>query len=215
MGMPRQARQVTDGGLYHVLTRGNNRQRVFQEEADYRRYLELLAGALAEHRLTLYHFALLPTQAHLVLESPLGRSLSGAMRGLSLRYTLRYQKCYQYSGHLWQGRFQSRLLEPAAELLACGRHVELAPVRAGLIAEPGGWPWSSYRVYAEGADQPLVSLHPLYGRLGSSAAERQRRYRQFVREGLAREAAGDAPAAGCLGVAQRPPARNELFEVPR
>lgn len=182
--MPRTARLLLDGGIYHVLTRGNNGQTVFHDRADCQRYLQLLAAYKAEHQLRLYHFALMPNHTHLIIEVPFGPALSKAMLGLNLSYALFYRKRYRYAGHLWQGRFKSLLIDRDSYLLECGRYVELNPVRAGLVQKPEAYPWSSYRVYAEGLDNPLVDQEPFYETLGATLQGRQRRYQHFVQEGL-------------------------------
>ena len=182
--MPRSARVLIDGGTYHVLTRGNNGQPVFLHEADCERYLQLLASYANQHRLKVYHFVLMPNHVHLVLEVPVGPMLSRAMSGLNLSYSLYFRKRHRYSGHLWQGRFHSLLINRDTCLLTCGRDIELNPVRAGLVQEPGAYPWSSYQAYAQGIEMPCLAPHPLYEGLGATADERQERYRRFIREGL-------------------------------
>ncbi|MDP3703704.1 MAG: transposase [Candidatus Omnitrophota bacterium] len=182
--MPRTARIVIDGGTYHVLTRGNNGQPVFHGDPDFQRYLQVLSTYAREHQLKVYHFVLMPNQVHLVFEVARGESLSKAMLGLNLTYALYYRKRHRYSGHLWQGRFKSLLIDPERHLLACGRYVELNPVRTGLVTDPTAYPWSSYRAYAEGVDTPLLAPHPRYEALGASGGERQRAYRQWIQEGL-------------------------------
>ena len=181
---PRAGRVIVDGGIYHVLTRGNNGQAVFHHEADYHRYLELLAAYAATHGLRVRHFVLMPTHVHLILEPVLGESLSRAMLGLNLAYVLYYQKRYRYGGHLWRGRFTSVLLNRDGELLEHGRYVELHPVRSGLAADPANYAWSSYRVYADGVVSPPVEPHERYRLLGTDALQRREQYRRFVLEGL-------------------------------
>ena len=182
--MPRRARVLIDDGTYHILTRGNNGQAIFHEEADYQRYLQLLATYTVVHRLSLHHFILMPNHVHLVLSVAVAVMLSKAMLGLNLAYALFYRKRYRYRGHLWQGRFQSALLDRNGSPLECGRHVELHPVRRGLVQDPTAYEWSSYRVYAHGVHNPLITPNPLYELLGVAPPERQERYRQFVRDGL-------------------------------
>lgn len=184
--MPRGPRILIDGGTYHVMTRGNNGQPVFHGDADFQRYLQLLATYVKDHDLRLYHFALMPNHVHLVLEVSRGPMLSKTMSGLNLSYALYYRKRYRYAGHLWQGRFKSLLIDRDSYLLECGRYVELNPVRAGLSRSPEEYLWSSYRSYATGSNHTLLAVdqHPLYPTLGRTAAERQQRYRQFVVEGL-------------------------------
>ena len=181
---PRAGRALIDGGVYHVLSRGNNAQAIFRHDTDYRRYLALLTASAATHGLRVHHFVLLPTHLHLILALTAADALSRAMRGLNLAYALYYQKRYGYAGHLWRGRFHSLPLGREADLLEHGRYLEAHPVRSGLVQHPANYSWSSYRVYADHAASPLVDLHEPYVRLGAGVAERQERYRQFIREGL-------------------------------
>jgi len=202
---------LIDQGTYHVLTRGNNGQPVFHDEIDYQRYLQLLAAYIRKYHLKLYHFALMPNHVHLVLEVPVGDALSKTMSGVNLRYSLYYRRRYQYHGHLWQGRFKSLLIERDSYLLACGRYVELNPVRANLVGAPGAYVWSSYRVYADGAENPLVAPNPLYEALGATIDERQRAYRQFVLDGLQQQT--PQPAASRYGLLEElAPAPECLWE---
>lgn len=167
-----------------MLARGNNGQTIFHRDEDYQRYLQLLATYARAHTMRLYHFVLMPNHVHLVLDVLYGIGLSHAMRGLNLSYSLFYRKRYRYSGHLWQGRFKSLLIDRDRFLLECGRFVELNPIRAALVRDPKDYAWSSARTYAEGLPNALLSPHPLYQALGASPAERQERYRQFLHDGI-------------------------------
>ena len=181
---PRTGRVIVDGGIYHVLVRSNNRQPIFPQDADCRRYLELLAAAAREHGLTVFHYALMPDHVHLILEAGIGRSLSRAMHSLNLAYALHYRKRQAYHGHLWRGRFKMLRLSPGGELPEHGRYVELHPVRSGLVTDPARYHWTSYRAYADGATDPVIAPHAWYQHLGTADAERRERYRQFVLQGL-------------------------------
>lgn len=178
--MPRTARKLVDGGIYHVLTRGNNGQAVFHDPADYEQYLRLLFTYSQANRLAVYHFALMPDHVHLLLKVELGKELSRAMLALNLSYTLFYRRRYGYHGHLWRGRFKSIWIDPTRDPLVCGREIELHPVRSKLVGHPADYPWTSYRVYASDGVEPLVVLNPAYGALGACGAERQRRYRELM-----------------------------------
>ena len=183
--MPRTGRALIDGAAYHISTRGNNGQTVFHQDADYQHYLRLLSTYTQAHQLKIYHFALMPHAVHLLLDVTTGAALSKAMLGLNLAYALFYQKRHRYSGHVWQGRFKSAFVDRERELLACGRSIELEPVRAGLASHPGDYAWSSYRAYADGCADLPVTTHPLYEQLGACADERRARYRRLVEERLA------------------------------
>ena len=182
--MPRRARVLIDGGIYLILTRGNNGQTIFHQAADHQRYLQLLLSYTQRYQLHLHHFVLMPNHVHLLLSVAIAAMLSKAMLGLNLAYALFYRRRYRYHGHLWQGRFHSVLIDRGSSLLECGRHIELNPVRAGLVQDPNAYLWSSYRVYAHGVHNPLIVTNPLYELLGVTPAERQARYRQFIGEGL-------------------------------
>ncbi len=182
--MPRTARVVHDGGTYHVLARGNNGQTIFHGDRDYERYLHLTSRYTQMLGICLYHFVLMPNHVHLLVHVSVGVTLSRLMLGLSLAYALFYRKQYRYAGHLWQGRFKSSLIDRDASLLECGRFIELNPVRVGLVRDPAAYAWSSYRAYAQGAADGLITPNPFYEALSATSLERQERYRQFVHEGL-------------------------------
>lgn len=179
--MPRTKRLVLDGGCYHVLTRGNNRAVVFHEADDFQRYGRLLLDYFTEHRVRLYHYCLMSSHVHLVVEVAQAAGLSKAMHGLNMRYAQFYRRRHQHVGHFWQDRFKSLLVAKDDYLIQCGAYVELNPVRAGMVERPEQYPWSSYRAYTqEGHHDPLVTLNPLYASFGITPADRQWQYRRFV-----------------------------------
>jgi putative transposase len=180
--MPRTARVAPKGYIYHVLTRGNNRQDDFREEADFKKYLALLSHYKEKYQFKLYHYVLMTNHVHLVLEpSESGGRLSEIMKGINLSYVLYYKKKNHYSGHFWQDRFKSILISRDEYLLACGSYVELNPVRARMVDDPKDYPWSSYRVHAYGRKNDLVDEHPVYSLLSEEERHRQKNYREFVR----------------------------------
>ena len=96
------------------------------------------------------------------------------------------------TGALFEGRFRSSLIEADAYLLACSRYIKLNPVRAGMVASPAEYPWSSYRVNALGIMDPVVIPHDLYQALPSSEDERLAAYRRLFEIEL------DAAPLACL-----------------
>jgi putative transposase len=93
-------------------------------------------------------------------------------------------RLYRRSGTLWEGRFRSCIVQGEAYLLSCARYIELNPVRAGMVAHPAEYPWSSYRANAQGEANGLVEVHPLYTALGRRAQDRQEAYRDLFRDEL-------------------------------
>jgi putative transposase len=188
--MPRIARIAPRDHIFHILTRGNNRQDVFREEIDYKKYLEILERYKEKYQFKIYHYVLMKNHVHLVLESQEGGgSLAEIMKGINLSYAQYYKRRYDHIGHFWQDRFKSILVSKDQYLLACGSYVELNPVRAGIVREPKDYRWSSYRFYAYGKKDPLIDEHPIYHELSVDELSRRRRYREFVEERLRKKEA--------------------------
>lgn len=180
--MPRVPRLLLDEVCYHILTRGNNRAAVFFDGTDRQRYGQLLATLLPTHQVQLYHYCLMTNHVHLVVRATAGVELRLAIQRLNLTYAKYLRRTYGHVGHVWQDRFKSLLIADDVHLLQCGAYLELNPVRAKLVTDPAAYPWSSYRLYAYGQADALVTLNPAYLGLGRTAPERQQRYRQFVAE---------------------------------
>jgi putative transposase len=178
--MPRIARIAPRGHVYHVLTRGNNRQDVFHEDADFMKYCELLVHYKDKYTFLLYHYVLMTNHVHLVVETTDQGLLSQIMKGINLSYAQYYKKKYGHVGHFWQDRYKSILISKDEYLLACGSYVELNPVRAGMVKAPGNYRWSSYAFYAHGQDDPFTDIHPVYCALSSDEKERRKGYQVFV-----------------------------------
>jgi len=198
--MPRAARVAPKDYVYHVMTRGNNRQTVFRDEEDYLRYLEILRQYRAKYKCKLYHYVLMGNHVHLVLRpSDDGGALSQIMKGINLTYASHYKKKYRHTGHFWQDRYKSIIVAEDEYLLACGSYVELNPVRARIVQEAKQYRWSSYNVYAHGKEDNLVDRQHVYQGFARNAVERQKKYREFVRGMLKEKKAmkgGDGSEAG-------------------
>lgn len=193
--MPRGPRITFDNGFFHIINRGNAKQEVFHEPADFDEYLHLLARYKDKFGFKMYHFCLMPTHPHLLWEIPKAQILSKAMQGITLSYTRFHHAKYEKVGYLWQGRFKNMIIEMEEYLMNCGAYIERNPVRAGLMRKPGEWKWSSYRFYAYGEPcripligpgggvkkwVDLIDEDPFYQGFGENPAERQKNYREFV-----------------------------------
>ena len=185
--MPRIARTAPKEYIYHILTRGNNRQNIFRDESDYKKYIDILLKYKDTYRFKLYHYVLMSNHVHLVMEvAEQGGDLSQIMKGINLSYVQYYKSRYKHSGHFWQDRYKSIIISKDTYLLACGSYVELNPVRAGMAVDPKDYRWSSYNVYAYGKRDALIDEHPIYQNLAKDEREQRREYRDFVK-GMIRE----------------------------
>ena len=180
--MPRTARVAPKEYVYHILTRGNDRQNIFNDERDYWRYLEILQRYREKYRFRLYHYVLMRNHVHLVVEPAVrGGSLAEIMKGINLSYAQYYKGRYKHIGHFWQDRYKSIIIGKDEYLLACGSYVELNPVRAKVVNDPKDYKWSSYNVYAYGKKNSVIQEHSNYEKLSGDETERRRKYREFVR----------------------------------
>ena len=180
--MPRTARIAPKEYVYHILTRGNNRQEVFKDERDYKKYIEILQRYKDKYKFKLYHYVLMRNHVHLILESiERGGTLAEREKGINLSYAQYYKKRYKHIGHFWQDRYKSIIISKDDYLLACGSYVELNPVRAGIVEDPKDYKWSSYNVYAYGKKDFIADEHSIYKGLSRNEAERRKKYREFIK----------------------------------
>ena len=142
--MARPMRIVYPGAVYHVTARGNRRCDIFTEDEDGQSFLVILGEVSRRFNLLCHAYCLMGNHYHLILETPDG-NLPRAMRQLNGVYTQTFNKRHCKCGHVFQGRYKAILIEKAAYLLEACRYVVLNPVRAGLVAGPADWRWSSYR----------------------------------------------------------------------
>lgn len=161
--MPRLARLVVPGLPHHVTQRGCRRQKVFFSVEDHRFYLRLLGRHCREAGTAIWAWCLMPNHVHLILVPAHADGLRAAMAGTHWRYTRAVNGREGWQGHLWQERFGSFTMDEAY-LLACARYVELNPVRAGLVARPEQWMWSSARAHLRLGADGLTETAPLLDR---------------------------------------------------
>jgi putative transposase len=182
--MPRTARIAPKEFVYHVLTRGNNKQDIFKDEEDFRKCIEILKKYKEKYKFKLYHYVLMSNHVHLVIEpTDAGGELFQIMKGINLSYAQHFKNKYKYIGHFWQDRFRSIIVSKDEYLFACGSYVELNPVRAGMVKEPKEYLWSSYMANAYGKKDGLVDEHTIYE--NSSTDENVRKeYRKFIQQML-------------------------------
>ena len=159
--MPRPPREFAPGEIYHVYSRGSNRQEIFRFDSDRVDFLDCLDRVVARHKLGCLAYCLMPNHFHLVVETLDGR-LSDAMKALNGRYALRFNLRYGRDAHLFKNRFGAVLQRSDDQLLWTLRYTVRNPVEVGLCDDPGKWPWSSYRASVGDVKPPrLLALRKL------------------------------------------------------
>jgi putative transposase len=141
--MPRARREFVAGGIYHVFSRGSNRQAIFRLDSDRVDFLACLERVVRHHGLVCFAYCLMPNHYHLIVETPDGR-LSDAMKALNGRYSLRFNRRYSRDAHLFKNRFGAVAQANDDQLVWTLRYTVWNPVRSGLCADPSEWPWSSF-----------------------------------------------------------------------
>jgi REP element-mobilizing transposase RayT len=184
--MARPLRLEFPGALYHVMSRGNEKSLIFREDRDRHTFLAILASVIRSERWLLHSFCLLGNHYHLLLETPLGR-LSHGMHGLNGRYSQDFNRRYERSGHLFEGRFKALIVEKQTHLLELHRYIVLNPVRAGLTERPEDWIWSSYRATCgRAAVPPWLETRWTLTQFAGDAETAMSSYARFVASGLSR-----------------------------
>lgn len=183
--MPRKARKFFDhpNKLYHIICRGNNQQKIFRYKRDYRYYLLLLKKAKQKYNFKIFAYVLMPNHIHLMIERG-DSSLSKIMHEVNTAYASYFNKKYKRSGHLFQGRFQSIIVNKESYFWELSRYIHLNPVRADLASRPEDYPWSSYLVYFYDREDYLVDKMEILATISGPLFKRVREYRNFVEEGI-------------------------------
>jgi putative transposase len=214
----RKPRLEIEGGLYHVITRGNNRQLIFGSDDDRHRFLLQLGHQKAKLSFYLYAYCLMPNHIHLLVERR-EDSISRVMQRLLTAYSQYHNRKYRKSGHLLQGRYKAILCQSDQYLAELVRYIHLNPVRARMVRRPQDFRYSSHRAYLGLDESPLVDCEPLLRHFGATKTLARERFGLFVRAGMKlghREEFYRADEGRILGseewVAET---KNRIGEIPR
>ena len=155
--------------------------RIFLDDVDYRQFVYLLGEVVEEGEVECWNYCVMPNHYHATLK-PERPNLSEAMRCLNGDYALWWNKRHQRVGHTLQGRFKAQIVEQGAYLLTLCRYVVMNPVRAGLVAHPEEWPWSSYRATVGLCPSPpFLATSSVLRLFGDDDTTSRARFAQFVK----------------------------------
>ena len=177
--MVRLSRISPAGVPVHVIQRGNNRQACFVSDEDHSAYAHWLKEYSAKSRVDIHAWVMMTNHVHLLCTPLVEGGISRMMQSLGRRYVQYFNHEYHRSGTLWEGRFKSCLVQNERYLLEVYKYIELNPVRAEMVQEPGEYRWSSYQINGLGKESSLCTPHPEYMSLGRTTTERQKNYRRF------------------------------------
>jgi len=175
----------------HVVQRGRARSPCFSCAEDRAAYLRELRECSEREQCALHAYALMGNHVHLLLTSARAAGAARLMPAITVRYARHLATAYGHEDSVWEEPYDASPVHARRHLLACMRYIEENPVRAGLAAHPGAYPWSSYRANALGEDDALVTPHSHYYSLGRSSDARRAAYAAL----FARTVAADLPAS--------------------
>jgi putative transposase len=184
--MPRKHRIWYPGAIYHIICRGNHREDIYRSDHDRLFYLRTLKTVQHSLPYSLHAYCLMTNHVHLQMETSQA-SISDIMKRINMLYTIYFNKKYETTGHLLQGRYRAELIDNNAYFLETSRYIHLNPVRANIVQHPLDYPWSSYQTYADVITRRRQSLVTTDKILRYFPHSRDRFYLQFVESILGEE----------------------------
>jgi REP element-mobilizing transposase RayT len=187
----RDFKNFTPGNIYHIYNRGNNKEKIFFDEQDYRAFLfrfglclgltekelnveKLIAMPYSRIRITkinksnfkLHAFCLMPNHFHLLIEQVGDISISNLILKVCTSYARYINKKYKKVGHLFQDKFKAVLIENNPQLMWASAYIHMNPVKDKIVKHPADYPWSSYNDYAYDRNLPITTKELLLGTFG-------------------------------------------------
>jgi putative transposase len=175
--MARRRRSFFEGAPVHVHQRGNNRAAMFHDVHDRIVFLMALLEPSQRYGVAIHNWVLMNNHFHLLATPQDEKGLPRMLQQVGRRYVPHFNKRSDRTGGLWEGRYSAHLVDTETYWFRCARYVELNPVRASMVSAPREHPWSSHHALGYGAEDKLVTPHPLYVALGASPLERQAAHR--------------------------------------
>ena len=182
--MARLPRLTLAGYPHHIIQRGNDRQSIVRDDQDRQRLLDLWAEHARTFKVAIHAWVIMDNHFHLLATPETQEGLPQMMQAVGRAYVRYFNLRHQRTGTLWEGRYRSNLIESERYLLACMVYIDLNPVRAGMVAQPEDFRWSSHRHCIGQASDKLVTPHALFWALGNTPFAREAAYAELVRQGL-------------------------------
>src|SRR3990172_3669147 len=185
--MARPLRIEFSGALYHVTSRGDRHEAIFDDDRDCTAVLDALGEVVSRFRWRCHAYCLMGNHYHLMIETPQA-NLTKGMRQLNGVFTQWSNRRHKRSGHLFQGRYKAILVDRDSYFLELARYIVLNPVRAAMVKHPRLWAWSSYGATIGTSPVPVwLTSDDLLAEFGSRRAGARRKYQQFIEEGMGAE----------------------------
>ncbi len=159
--MSRSARFIEPKGFYHIISRALNDTWIFRDTTDFDRFIVLELTAKNKYPILLFHYVLMNTHFHMLVQAYNHRVLSEHISYLKWHYTMWMRRKYGWKGPLWKERYKSLPVENEDYLYSCGMYIEYNPVRAGICNDPGDYPFSSYQKRGFQISEALIDKYEI------------------------------------------------------
>lgn len=159
--MPKKKRIWYPGAMYHIMSRGNRKKELFRGKIDYKYYLKILKLVKVDYPFSLSSYCLMRNHVHLQLKTK-EVEIWKIMRKINLSYAKYFNKKYNLTGHVFQGRYKSKLIVDAAYDIGLSRYIHLNPVKAKIVSRPEQYNWSSYNIYLGKEDNDLIDVDNIF-----------------------------------------------------
>lgn len=184
--MARPLRIEYEGAVYHVTARGNERKKIFFSKTDYVKFLQYLTEAKKKFNIILHSYVLMSNHYHLIIETPKA-NLSRAMHYINGSYSTYINIKRKRSGHVYQGRYKSIIVDKDNYLLELSRYIHLNPVRAKMVEKPEDYLYSSYASYISRKADTIVNRNLILGLVTRHNGNESREYKRFVEAAIGSE----------------------------
>jgi len=144
--LARLQRKYSKTGYYHIMLRGNERKKIFCDEEDRQKFIEIIQKKKIATDILLYAYCLMDNHVHMVLRDD-KNEISTIMKGIATSYAMYFNNKYGRVGHMFQNRFKSEAIEDDAYLIEVIRYIHNNPVKACIVENPAQYKWSSYQHY--------------------------------------------------------------------
>jgi len=182
--MSRPLRLEFHNALYHITSRGDRRENIYEDNTDRIAFLNIFASVIDQFNWSCFAYCLMDNHYHLLVQTP-DANLSKGMRQLNGVFTQAYNRRHNKTGHLFQGRYKAILVDEDAYLLELSRYIVFNPVKARMVKLAGNWQWSSYQAMTGKIAAPQwLSVNYMLSQFSKQRKTAIRKYEEFVADGV-------------------------------
>lgn len=145
--MPRKSRELLDGKICHIIVQGINKEYIFNQEVDKKKYFNLLKKYYRDYEIDIICYCIMDNHAHLIIYSDNIKNLSFFMKRINSIYAMHYNKKYNRVGYVFRDRFKSILIMTREQLYVCIKYIHMNPVKAKIVEKESEYKYSSYNDY--------------------------------------------------------------------